>query len=77
MSASAARTPPADSSRLDRVRAALTDQPVAGGHGRAVVEQRIVADDDGIAVGVSDDDLEGARRGPSKQGGHAAHDQRR
>ena len=46
----------------------LADQPVAGRHRRAVVEQRRVAEDDGRAVGVADDDLEVALDRPAEQG---------
>ena len=50
----AGRFQPAHGQHLGR-----TDQPVAGRHRRAVVEQRGVADDDRRPVGVAHDDLEG------------------
>ena len=56
-------TPPAASSRPTASRSRRTDQPVAGGHRRAVVEQRGVADHHRGPVGGADHDLERALGG--------------
>ena len=61
-SASAARTPPVDSSRLTASRRSGSHQPVAGGHRRAVVEERGVGDDRRRPVGGPHHHLEGAGR---------------
>ena len=62
IAASAARTPPAASSWLTAAHLVGPDQPVAGRHRGAVVEQRRVAHHDRVAVVVADDDLEVALR---------------
>ena len=45
------------------------DQPVAGGHGAAVVEERRVLNDRRRPVGAPDHHREGTQRGPAQQGG--------
>ena len=51
----------------DHRRLVRTVEPIARGHGRAVVEQRMVADDDGVAVATADDDLVPASGTPAEQ----------
>ena len=43
------------------------DQPVPGGHGAAVVQERVVHDDDRLPVGIANGDLEGAQRRTSEE----------
>ena len=50
----------------------LPDQPPPRGHGRAVVEQRLVTDDEGSAVAVAGDDLEAGLGLTSEQGGDSS-----
>ena len=68
--ASAARTPPGGLQAVHGQPARPADQPVAGRHGRAVVEQRGVADHHGVAAGVADHHREVAPGRPPEQLGH-------
>ena len=43
------------------------DEPVTRGHRRAVVEERSVANDDWLARGTANDNLEGGARRPTEQ----------